>query len=92
MDLELFTNVPYSRQDLSGGTRASVRFDGSLRLEESLDLLGVPRRGGLYVVGGHLGDGGEMCLHCIRFYAGRANDDDGRVWKRGDQEMGFSFN
>ena len=87
--LELLTNVLYVQQKLTGGTRAFVGFGGSLRLEESLDLPRVLGRSGLSVVGGHLGGDGEVCLHCIRFYAGQVNEGGGRVWKRGDQETGF---
>ena len=35
------------------------------------------------------GDDGEVYSHRVRFYAGRANEGDERVWKRGDHEMGF---
>ena len=88
MDLELFANALYPHQKLSRGTRASVGFSGSLRLETRL---AVPDGGGLSVVGGHLGVGGETYLHRIRFYAGRADDGDERVWERGDwQETGFN--
>jgi len=82
-------NALYSDQKLTGGTGASVGFGGTLRLEESLELLGVLWRSDLSVVGGHMWGGGEACSHRIWFYAGRANGGNERVWKRGDREMGF---
>jgi len=75
-DLELLVNALYSDHKLTGGTGASVGFGGPLRLEEGFELLGVPWRSDLSVVGGHMGDDGEVCSHSIRFYTGRANDGD----------------
>jgi len=81
-------NALYSDQKLTGGTGASVGSGGPLRLEESFELLGVPWRSDLSVVGGHTWGGGEACSHRIWFCAGSNGGDEG-VWKRGDREMGF---
>ena len=70
-NVELPMNVLYVLQKLTGGTRTSVWLGGSLRLEENLHLLGVLGRSDLSVVGGHFDCSSEVCLHRIRFYAGK---------------------
>ena len=61
---ESLVNALYFSEKLTGGTGAFVRFCGSLRLEVSLHLLGVLRRGGLSVVGRHVGDVGR-CAYLV---------------------------
>jgi len=56
---ESLINALYFREKLAGGTGTSVRFRGLLRLEVSLHLLGILGRGGLSVVGGHVGTVGR---------------------------------
>ena len=70
-NVEFPMNVLYVLQKLTGGTRTSVWLGGSLRLEENLHLLKVLGRTGLSVVGGHFDGSSEVCLHRIRFYAGK---------------------
>jgi len=72
-------NVLYFQKKLPRCTRTSVWLRGPLRLEESLGLLAVRRRSGLSVVGRHLGGGGEMCSHRIRFYADLVTNACGNV-------------
>ena len=85
---ELLTNPLYFLEQLTGGTRALVRLCGLLRLEVSLQSLGVWGRGGLSVMGGHLGTVAR-CTHIVSGFIGTEPDVDGeRVWKRGDQGMG----
>ena len=54
-DLGVPQNALYFLEKFAGGTRALVRLCGLLGLEVSLQPLGVWGRGGLSVMGGHLG-------------------------------------